>query len=125
MARINQPEFGLEYHRNDSISKAGLSRINALPRIPGIRSCRRFSADQSAQMLNIAPGTNYDEKVQDARSLSRYIFGFLIGLFLFALLIRSSDSLLSDPDTYWHITVGEKIWETGTIPQVDVWSHTF
>src|SRR6266699_389849 len=65
------------------------------------------------------------EVVRDARHVSWYIFGFLICLFLFVLLVRPSDSYLSDPDTYWHIAVGEKIWQSGSVPQFDELSHTF
>src|SRR5581483_6979343 len=33
--------------------------------------------------------------------------------------------LLADPDTHWHITVGNWILQHGTVPRVDIYSFTF
>jgi hypothetical protein len=44
---------------------------------------------------------------------------------LFALLLGASNRLLQDPDTQWHIAVGEQIWLTKSLPTVDEFSHTF
>jgi hypothetical protein len=49
------------------------------------------------------------------------------GLFvaLFAALTILGERLLQDPDTHWHIAVGRRIRETGVVPWVDAFSHTF
>lgn len=49
-------------------------------------------------------------------------------LFFFALvagLLGVSEKMLQDPDTQWHIAVGRWIWESRSLPWVDVFSHTF
>ncbi|WP_052341220.1 hypothetical protein [Salinarimonas rosea] len=33
--------------------------------------------------------------------------------------------LLADPDTQWHVTIGQHILATGSWPRTDLWSHTF
>ena len=40
-------------------------------------------------------------------------------------MLFPSGRLLLDPDLYWHIATGRKIWESGSLPQVDEFSHTF
>jgi hypothetical protein len=50
----------------------------------------------------------------------------LILCLLFAIwLALNGNSMLVDPDTAWHIKVGEDIWRTGSFPVVDTYSHTF
>jgi hypothetical protein len=64
--------------------------------------------------------------------LSASTVGFL-SLLVFTLIFVSvlvgqvvnRTYLLGDPDTYWHITVGQEIWETGSFPQRDQFSWTF
>jgi hypothetical protein len=53
--------------------------------------------------------------------LSPVLFAF------FAVLLISADDggLLRDPDTMWHIAVGNQILESGTFPCTDELSHTF
>jgi len=58
------------------------------------------------------------------RSISRFVFVLLAGLLL-ALQLRDASLLLSDPDTYWHISVGQRIWNSGSFPHIDEFSHTF
>jgi hypothetical protein len=41
------------------------------------------------------------------------------------LLLANPNRMLSDPDTQWHIAVGETIWRSGMVPHVDLFSHTF
>lgn len=53
------------------------------------------------------------------------MFALLVFLGLLALFLALGDRLLNDPDTYWHIAVGERIWATGSFPQTDELSHTF
>ena len=53
----------------------------------------------------------------------RVSWPLLIGVAIFAALIEEP-RLLNDPDTYWHLKVGEWILANGAIPQVDHFSHT-
>ncbi|MGP9821714.1 hypothetical protein ACTZWW_16985 [Salinarimonas sp. NSM] len=39
--------------------------------------------------------------------------------------LRRAPLLLADPDTQWHVTIGQHILATGTWPRADLWSHTF
>ncbi len=50
--------------------------------------------------------------------------GFLTVLFAIVYLAQG-ESLLGDPDTLWHITVGKDIWASKSFPIVDTYSHTF
>ena len=43
---------------------------------------------------------------------------------LIGLVVRGA-SLLGDPDTQWHIAVGQQIWAAGAVPTTDLYSHTF
>ena len=50
----------------------------------------------------------------------------LLGLAVFVFLNNPSGlPLLSDPDTHWHITVGNWILAHGSVPTVDSYSFTF
>jgi hypothetical protein len=40
-------------------------------------------------------------------------------------LITAWGKLLNDPDTYWHIEIGNWIVANGRMPSEDLWSHTF
>jgi hypothetical protein len=46
-------------------------------------------------------------------------------LLLLYIVFIPGARLLIDPDLYWHIATGRKIWETGSFPQLDEFSHTF
>jgi hypothetical protein len=75
---------------------------------------RRPSDVESCQ-----PGT------REARAISRFFFILLIGFFLLILLVAYPGEYSLSPDVYWHIATGRKIWETGTLPRIDEFSHTF
>ncbi|MGZ3342259.1 MAG: hypothetical protein ACXU9B_20885, partial [Reyranella sp.] len=47
-----------------------------------------------------------------------------VGLVLFVWL-TTAKSLLADPDSHWHVTVGNWILAHGAVPTVDVYSFTF
>ena len=53
----------------------------------------------------------------------RFSWPLLICVAIFAFLIQQP-RLLNDPDTYWHLKVGEWILANGAIPYVDHFSHT-
>jgi hypothetical protein len=51
--------------------------------------------------------------------------GFLwLGIGVFALLLINGNPLLNDPDTYWHIAVGQWILDHSALPRVDIYSFT-
>jgi hypothetical protein len=63
---------------------------------------------------------------QDVQRATWFIFVLLLALLLLLYIVFIPDGrLLIDPDLYWHIATGRKIWETGSFPQVDEFSHTF
>jgi hypothetical protein len=64
--------------------------------------------------------------VSESRTISLFIFVALISFFLLILLaLHSGQYLLADPDVFWHIATGQKIWETASFPRMDEFSHTF
>jgi hypothetical protein len=64
-----------------------------------------------------------DQDVQRARW---FIFVLLVAFFLLLYIVFfPAGRLLLDPDLYWRIATGRKIWESGSFPQVDEFSHTF
>ena len=62
----------------------------------------------------------------DVRRATWFLFVALFGLFLATFIVfRRGNTLLLDPDLYWHTASGQLIWETWSFPQVDQFSHTF
>ena len=56
----------------------------------------------------------------------RVSLSMVVGSLLFVALLNTSGfPLLADPDTHWHIAIGEWILAHGTVPIVDSHSHTF
>ncbi len=53
------------------------------------------------------------------------IYGLVLCLLFAAWIAMNGNSLLVDPDTAWHIKVGQDIWNTKTFPITDTYSHTF
>lgn len=47
-----------------------------------------------------------------------------VGAGIYALFVLLGDRLLNDPDTHWHVLVGEKILSGDGFPWVDSYSHT-
>jgi hypothetical protein len=63
---------------------------------------------------------------QDVQRATWFIFVLLFALLLLLYTVLIPDGqLLIDPDLYWHIATGRMIWETGSFPQLDQFSHTF
>ncbi len=60
------------------------------------------------------------------RPLARQIFSFpaLLGLLLAVAAFVSARLNLGDPDTWWHLAVGDRILTTGTWPTTDPYSST-
>jgi hypothetical protein len=47
-----------------------------------------------------------------------------VGIFVYALLVLAGNTLLRDPDTMWHITVGQWMLDHHAVPHTDVYSLT-
>jgi hypothetical protein len=63
---------------------------------------------------------------QDVQRTRWFIFVLLVAFFLLLFIVfLPPGRLLLDPDLYWRIATGRKIWESGSLPQVDEFSHTF
>jgi hypothetical protein len=60
-----------------------------------------------------------------ARSAWALSWPLALGLALFVGLANSGGALLGDPDSHWHIAVGNWILAHGTVPTVDSFSFTF
>lgn len=61
--------------------------------------------------------------IQPLSASARWLV-LIVFLALAGYLLLLGDLLLQDPDTWWHITVGGRIWHGG-MPVVDEYSHTF
>src|ERR1700730_1787413 len=59
------------------------------------------------------------QAVREAMSFPVLMAGLLVGVSLVSLTLR-----LPDPDTCWHVAVGEHIWTTHTWPTSDFYSFT-
>ncbi len=62
--------------------------------------------------------------LQQPRSSWALSWPLTVGLVLFVWLPKSP-GLLADPDSHWHVTVGNWILAHGAVPTVDVYSFTF
>src|SRR5712664_61861 len=83
--------------------------------VAGIPKPDRFRVD--------FPGLSPSER---ALSPWRLSWPLVVGLLLFVVLLSVEGlPLLADPDTHWHIAIGNWILETGWVPTVDSHSHTF
>src|ERR1700720_2638850 len=47
-----------------------------------------------------------------------------VGVAVYVLLIAAGNKLLNDPDTLWHVTVGQWILDHRAVPETDVYSFT-
>ncbi len=58
--------------------------------------------------------------------MSRRVFSFpvMLGTLLVVLTVLTVRARFSDPDLWWHLKVGEIIWNTHTIPTTDQFSFT-
>lgn len=61
-----------------------------------------------------------------SRSLLQSVgsFSVVLGVLLVFVSVSTVRSRFSDPDLWWHLKTGEIIWQTHSIPQVDVFSFT-
>src|SRR5215218_9273713 len=95
-----------------------MSHLEGSARSEGGRSVADPAVSEKPETLRPS-----DQDVQRARW---FIFVFLVAFFLiFFIVLIPAGRLLLDPDLYWRIATGRKIWETGSLPQVEEFSHTF
>jgi hypothetical protein len=47
-----------------------------------------------------------------------------IGVAMYMLILSAAPQLLKDPDTLWHIKIGETIFASGQMPRFDTFSYT-
>jgi hypothetical protein len=47
-----------------------------------------------------------------------------VGVFVYAMLVLAGNHLLIDPDTMWHVTVGQWMLDHHAVPHTDVYSFT-
>ncbi|SEO27929.1 hypothetical protein SAMN02990966_01477 [Rhodospirillales bacterium URHD0017] len=74
------------------------------------------------------PSVSLEQTGATAASRSAWAVSWplLLGLAVFAFLNNPSGlPILGDPDTHWHITVGNWVLAHGTVPTVDSYSFTF
>jgi hypothetical protein len=60
---------------------------------------------------------------EDVRSM-RGSLPLWVGVAVYVLLIAAGNRLLNDPDTMWHVTVGQWILDNRAVPHTDVYSFT-
>ncbi len=60
---------------------------------------------------------------EDARSL-RGLLPLWVGVAVYVLLLALGNRLLNDPDTWWHVTVGQWMLDHRAVPETDVYSFT-
>jgi hypothetical protein len=60
----------------------------------------------------------------EAASPTRGLLPLWIGTGVYALLLLTGNRLLIDPDTLWHVTVGQWILDHRAVPETDVYSFT-
>lgn len=72
-----------------------------------------------------APGAEETTKTQANRLLRRvFSFPVVLGALLVLLTVFTVRSRFSDPDLWYHLKIGEIIWNTHSIPRVDSFSFT-
>jgi len=60
----------------------------------------------------------------EAASPTRGLLPLWVGTGVYALLLLAGNRLLIDPDTLWHVTVGQWILDHRAVPETDVYSFT-
>lgn len=56
---------------------------------------------------------------------AKFVFCLFAAAFITATLTFFANSVLQDPDNWWHVKVGLDMLSSGTLPTVDTYSHTF
>ena len=55
----------------------------------------------------------------------RRVYTAFVFTLCLAWLIAIASQFLNDPDTFWHIRTGRDIWESGHLPVIDSYSHSY
>jgi hypothetical protein len=63
--------------------------------------------------------------VIDEPARFRIVFGLIVVLLCALWAVFFRQTMLEDPDTWWHIKTGTDIWHSRTFPAHDTYSHTF
>src|SRR5665213_2537476 len=50
---------------------------------------------------------------------------WLVGAFIYVLILLFGRNLLGDPDSYWHVVVGQWIIDHRAFPETDTFAFTF
>ena len=74
--------------------------------------------------LSVSSDRGDSAVLQRPRSAWALSWPLAAGLVLFVWL-TTAKSLLADPDSHWHVTVGNWILAHGAVPTVDIYSFTF
>src|SRR5215469_4794759 len=80
---------------------------------------------RSAVMIDVALGDASPAISTRVEQGGRSLNALLLTALLFLMLVPIGSNFLSDPDSQWHIAVGSSIWNSGHLPLVDEFSHTF
>jgi hypothetical protein len=80
-------------------------------------------SDANPQEAGRAMTMSVTSSTEDVRSL-RGLLPLWIGIGIYGLLIAAGNRLLNDPDTMWHVTVGQWILDHRAVPETDVYSFT-
>ncbi|MEI9924641.1 MAG: hypothetical protein WDN50_14930 [Bradyrhizobium sp.] len=73
------------------------------------------------------PATRMTLSVTHSAERANSLRGLLplwVGVFVYVLLVLAGNSLLRDPDTMWHITVGQWMLDNHAVPHTDIYSLT-
>ncbi len=75
---------------------------------------------------DVSSGTNEPANKTSRPPFLRYAFSFpvLLAVGLIFVLNWTANGRFNNPDTWWHLKVGEQIWETGALPTTDEFSYT-
>jgi hypothetical protein len=74
--------------------------------------------------LSVSSDRGDSAVLQRPRSAWALSWPLAVGLVLFVWL-TTAKGLLADPDSHWHVTVGNWILAQGAVPTVDIYSFTF
>jgi hypothetical protein len=76
--------------------------------------------------MAVSSGLSISSSSYGTRSAWTFSWPLMLGLAVFVwLMSASSQQLLGDPDSHWHVTVGNWILEHRAVPDVDIYSFTF
>jgi hypothetical protein len=87
-----------------------------------------MSPDLSTSLPRAVHGTQSHSEVYESRSrrIFRAVFSFPVAMaaLLSVLSTFTARSRFSDPDMWWHLKTGAIVWNTHSIPQMDLFSFT-